>query len=107
MKTLTASSKITLATFKSFIKKNQGNLYCEGKKGYDGNDLWNHTSIGWKKAEIDPLNLIETLENYGVTLISDTAQYYKPDYFKLFETETYFGIQIINCLTGGKVAIKK
>lgn len=107
MATLTADKKITLATFKSFIKANQGNLFCEGKKGYDGNDLWDYTSTGWKKAEINPAKLVDSLEDFGVTLISDTARSDKPDYFKFFENETYIGIQIINCLTGGKVAIKK
>jgi phosphoserine aminotransferase len=107
MQTLTATSKITLATFKSFIKANQGNLYCEGKKGFDGHDYWDHTSIGWKKAEINPAQLIASLENYGVTLIHEKSAGYKADYFRFFENETYYGIQIINCLTGGKVAIKK
>jgi hypothetical protein len=107
MATLTPTKKITLATFKAFVKANQANLYCEGKKGYDGHDLWDYTSTGWKKATIDINKLVSTLEDFGVTLISATAMSHKPDCFRYFENEEFIGIQITNCLTGGKVAIKK
>lgn len=102
MATLTATTKITKTTLKSFIKANQGKLFVR----FDGEFSGNHDGINFVKndfnpASIDPKDLVNSLKNTGI-ILSEYENVFIP-----FENEEFVGIRIDNHLSNGVVAIKK
>lgn len=99
MKQLRATRKITLATLKSFAKRNAENLYVKCLSDFDGmtDCVQSIPDAKWRKTPID--------KAYGherVWLVG-----HRRDYFNLYEDETYIGIEAYNCCGTGILATKK
>jgi hypothetical protein len=96
-------AKITAATFKSFIRKNRAQLYIKVRGSFDGMTDGIEFS---RNAEFRPAVDGEyTNENNlgiaGVWLVKGSR-----DYFKAFEGEGFYGIEVSNCCGYFTVAIK-
>jgi hypothetical protein len=92
----TMTKKITLATFKAFIKKNKDNLFILNETDFDGmTDCVTDCKGTPRKAEFkDPANeyaLPNTLGIKGVWLVLDSRDYFKP-----YEDEVFKGIEVSN-----------
>jgi len=104
MKTLKETKKITLATLKSFAKRNENNLYVMEKSRFSGMS-----------------DMVEQTENpeFIKTEITDNTRYYATgiqgvytvgssrDYFNYFENKNYIGIKVYNCCGSCVLAAKK
>jgi hypothetical protein len=77
--------RITKATYKSFIKKNQNNLYFRSLSNFDGMvDCVMPTKTEWKKVE----NWEDLLNNKIGWLVGSSRDYFTP-----IEN----GIEVYNC----------
>lgn len=105
MKNLKAKKKITLATLKAFAKRNQDNLFVKKESSFSGmNDMVNNLpDPQWEKTSID----LEKTNYYrtGIQGIYIVGQ--SNDYFKIYEDETYFGIEVYNCCGSSILATEK
>ena len=110
MEKLKNTPKITIATLKSFAKRNQENIYYKITSDFDGmTDCVQAVNSRWKK----------TTCNVIIMKANDPAKYYKTgifgiytvggsrNYFSLYEDTEYFGIRIYNCCGSSILAIKK
>lgn len=101
---MNTQKKITKATFKSFIKKHQGNLYIRNRASFDGMC----DGLEWNKgAHFKPVQHDERFEEHtlgikGVWLVGSSR-----DYFKAYEDESFTGIEVSNCCGYFEVGIKK
>lgn len=120
--------KITKATFKSFIKKNEGNLFIQTKSYFDGSidgtefikkedrkfivlnkktlseiDYVMASSRGTSREELENcvFNSINTLGYEGIWLVTDG------DGFSHYEDENFVGISVYNCCRSFIIAIPK
>lgn len=94
-------SKITKATFKSFIAKNRENLHIKVKSSFDGMvDCVTDTGNGWTKAEPTSDNQQYTLGIGGLWLVGQSR-----DYFEAFDQEGFTGIRYYNCCGSGVLAV--
>lgn len=97
-------SKITKATFKSFIKKNEGKLFVQFESRFDGmSDMVEyHREIKFEPAEktTDCLS-----HNFGINGLWIVGQ--SRDYFTHFEDAEYIGIHYYNCCGSATIAIRK
>jgi len=104
--------KITLATIKSFIKKNQakpgetGPLYIKVKSRFDGMvDMVTETKEDFKKLQwMDDANRINkyNLGFQGIWLVGQSRDYFTP-----YEDEQLKGYEVYNCCGTFILAIKK
>ena len=81
------NKKITMATLKSFIRKND-NLFVEVKYDFDG------MTDGIRNKEnrsLKPVTKEKAIGFEGVYCVGDR------DYFEYKENETHFGIEVYNC----------
>jgi len=105
MKSLLDAKKITLATLKSFAKRNQENIFTKELSSFDGmtDGVEYNPNANWSKTEINPEK-----SNYyktgiqGVYTVGSSR-----DYFSLYEDEKFTGIRIYNCCGTSILAIKK
>ena len=98
------TKKNTRATFKSFIRKNAGNLHINVKSDFDGMvDCVMPSHRGFRVAQEDTREYMQ--ENnvgiLGVWLVGGR------DWFKGYEDDTYKGIEVSNCCGNFIVAIRK
>lgn len=96
--------KATKATFKSFIKKNAGNIYILVKSSFDGM-VDGCSSTGQRnfvKAETTERNIENTVGINGVWLVGSSRDYFTP-----FENESFVGFEVMNCCGYFKVAVPK
>lgn len=97
-------TKITLATIKSFIKKNINNLYIQNLSDFDstidGISACNNKSF--KKT-------IETLDHTQHSLGIKDAWFVlgSRDYFQNYEDKEFIGFDVSNCCGHFVLAIKK
>ena len=104
MKTLTSTKKITLASLKSFSKRNVGNLYSKEKSSFNGmTDCVESTKGKWTKSEI--LTVSDNYYKSGIKGIYTVGS--SRDYFRIYEDAEYFGIEVYNCCGTTILAIKK
>jgi len=100
------TKKITLATLKSFVRKNRENLYVLETSRFSGmSDMVEyHDTPQWHPAQDDTRNccLENSLGVLGVWCVRGSR-----DYFKHFENENFIGINVYNCCGSFTVAIKK
>jgi hypothetical protein len=103
------NGKITLATFKKFIKQNYTDLLINVKSSFDGStDCVERLHDGFKKATTDKTVSKNTsyhdatLGINGVWLVRGSR-----DFFNSFENETLKGIEVSNCCGTFIVAITK
>ena len=105
MKNLLKAKKITLATLKSFAKRNQENIFTKELSSFDGmtDGVEYNQDANWSKTEINPEK-----SNYyktgiqGVYTVGGSR-----NYFSLYEDEKFTGIRIYNCCGTSILAIKK
>lgn len=96
--------KITRATVKSFIKKNQGSLYINVKGQFDGmTDGIESRNAGFVKATVDPdyRCQINTLGIAGLWLVGGDDRY------SAYDDSVFEGIAYYNCCGNGVLAIQK
>lgn len=100
---MTTTKKITLATVKSFIKKNEGNLFVKEESSFCGmSDMVEFD----KNAEFKPStktesNLSCTLGIQGLWVVGSWNSY------TAFENEQFIGFEIYNCCATSLIAAKK
>lgn len=89
------NTKITRATFKSFIKKNRNNLWVKKKRYFNGMidcvDNIKDPMFQPSKNDNDSLNE-HTLGIEGVWLVRGSRDYFSP-----YEDKFYKGISVVNC----------
>lgn len=93
-------AKITKATFKSFIRKNAGNLHVKVRSRFDGmTDCIQPIKDGYTPAEPDrfPEN---TLGIKGVWLVGNSRDYFEP-----IEEHGFKGFKVVNCCGSFVVAV--
>lgn len=96
--------KITLASVKSFVKKNANKLYIDVRSSFSGyTDGIESVNSGFTLAEIKP-NV-----NYNYNLGIDGAWFVgsSRDYFQAWENETMAGIKVYNSCGSFILATKK
>ncbi len=97
------AKKITLATVKSFVKKNSENLYINLKRDFDAMiDGSRQLNGGFEPAQKTEKNLANTLGLVKAWVVGDSR-----DYFQHFENEEFTGIQVSNCCSTFILAVKK
>jgi len=85
--------KITLATVKSFIRKNEGNLLINVKSSFDGmTDCCEPVSGGFQKAEKDHDCADHSLGIQGAWFVKSSRDYFKP-----YSDNEFQGIEVSNC----------
>jgi hypothetical protein len=97
------TKKITLATVKSFIKKNNGQLFINVKSEFDGMvDGCVSKFDGFVKAEQETKMIDATLGIKDAWFVRDSNDYFKP-----YETENLKGIEVMNSCSHFILAIVK
>ena len=96
------TKKITLATFKSFVKKNRENLLVRVSSDFDG---MQDCVVANRDAKFKPAqscgNEDNTLGIQGVWLVKGSR-----DYITELDTMGYKGFRVSNCCGSFSVAIK-
>ena len=99
------TKKITRATLKSFIKKNQDNLFVLTEMDFDGmTDCVSNVKDTPRKVEVSEINF-DNQNNFsikGLWLVGDSR-----DWFQAFSDELFDGIEISNCCGRYKIATMK
>lgn len=103
-KNYTKQKKITLATIKSFIRKNEGNIFIFEKSTFDGMvdcvmPTGNKEFVLAKKTDS---NIQYTLGIEHAWFIGRGA-----DMYRLYEDSQYIGYNIYNCCGEFNLVIKK
>lgn len=103
METTTSKStetqkKITLATLKSFIRKNADSLFCKTRSRFDGMT----DSIEQVEDFFAEVSAEKAIGLQGVYIVGSSR-----DRFRHFENESFIGIEVSNCCGRGILAIKK
>ena len=97
------SKKITRATFKSFVKRNEGKLFIRNKTTFDAM-IDGVSSCGDQSfAPVENEEIISpyTLGIMGVWLVGQSR-----DYFTSFKQGEFEGIEVSNCCGNFIIAIK-
>jgi len=94
--------KITKTTFKSLVKKNEGNLYIWNLSHFDGTvDGRVSCKSTWRKVEPTTLHKDNTLGINGVWLVNGSRDYFTP-----YNENGFTGIEVSNCCGHFVVATK-
>lgn len=97
------TKKITKATFKSFIKKANENLFIKVKtEFYSLEDGAIDIKGTFEKAVKIDHNISNTFGYAGIWLVGGGN-----DYFTHYEDDKYIGIEYLNCCGNGIIAIEK
>lgn len=106
MSTITATKRVTMATIKAFIRKNQGQLQIRNKSHFDGmTDCVEECKSPAFRAVQPPDNashLAHTLGIRGAWFVGQSR-----DYFTRFENQYYFGYEISNSCGSFVLAVPK
>jgi len=87
------TKKITLATIKSFIRKNEDKLFINVKSSFDGMiDGCAYYNDGFKKANKTNENLRNTAGVNGAWFVNGSRDYFTP-----YNENGYTGYSISNC----------
>jgi hypothetical protein len=99
-------SKITKATFKSFIKKNAEKLYCKRMSVFDGRvDTIMPIEEDFERPDRNKWAIACEKNTLGIRQIWLVG--FSRDYFKPYEDDQYIGIEWSNVCGNGVVAIRK
>ena len=102
MTTSAQTQKITLATLKSFAKKNQDKLFTKEKSSFNGmTDCVESTSGTWSKTSIGNTGYYRT-GIQGVYTVGSSR-----DWFTHYEDSEFIGIEVSNCCGNSILAIRK
>ncbi len=98
------TKKITLATFKSFVKKNQGKLFIKKRSSFDGMTDCVEPIQGARFNPITPTDSqpSRTLGIRGVWLVGSSR-----NLFEAYEDDRFIGIDVYNCCGTFIIAIEK
>lgn len=98
------TKKITMATMKSFIRKNTGKgLFLNVKSSFDGmQDCCESRNYGFLRAMREENHISNTLGMHGMWLVGGSR-----DYFNKYEDSRFIGIEYSNSCGRGIVAIEK
>jgi hypothetical protein len=103
-KNLTKQKKITLATIKSFIRKNEGNIFIYAKSTFDGMvDCVMPTG----NKEFVPAKKTDSHIQYTFGIEDAWFVGRSADMFRPYEDSKYIGYNIYNCCGEFNLAIKK
>ena len=103
MKKLIETKKITLATVKSFIKRNEGNLYVKVCSRFSGmTDM-----VEDVKDDFEPAQKTESNNNYNLGFDGIWCVGSSRDRFTLYRDKDYVGVNIYNCTGKCIIAAKK
>lgn len=95
--------KITRASLKSFIKKNEKNLFVMSLSSFDGMvDCVMPTDDTMRKVESVNFDDEHSFGLRGLWLVG-----HSDDYFEAWEGERYVGIKIYNCCGSSIIATTK
>lgn len=101
---LRAKSKITIATLKSFAKKNAGNLYAKEVSSFDGmTDCVERNP----NAIFNPTEMNEDTGYYKTGIQGVYTVGCSRDYFDIYEDNDFFGIKVYNSCGTSILASKK
>jgi len=96
------TKKITLATLKSFAKRNEGNIFFKVKSDFDGmTDCVQSVKMDWRKTSIKEPGYYRT----GIEGVYTVGR--SRDYFNIYEDDEYFGIRVYNSCGSSILATKK
>ena len=99
----TATKKITLATFKKFLRDNHGNLFFMPESSFDGmTDSVEFTKSAPRKVTYTPEYSQYTLGISGVWLVGSSRDYFQP-----FEDQLFKGISVSNSCGSFSIGIMK
>lgn len=103
MQKLKETKKITLATLKSFAKRNSGKLFAKECSSFDGMTDCVEYNRGSRFVEtkIDKPGYYRTGIN-GIYTVGSSR-----DYLNLYEDSEYIGIEVYNCCGRSILAVKK
>ena len=104
MEKLKNTKKITLATLKSFAKRNEKNIYSNLVSSFSGmtDMVEDNDKPQWNKSEVaEPTGYCKT----GISGIYTVGQ--SRDYFEIYEDSQYFGIEVYNSCGTTILAVKK
>lgn len=91
-------AKVTMATIKSFIRKNGDNLFVKIKTSFDGmTDGIEEVNSDWKSVKQE-----DAIGFNGVYCVGHSR-----DCIREFETDTHKGFAVSNCCGSGIIAIEK
>jgi len=97
--------KITLATIKSFIRKNKSNLFLNVKSSFDGmTDCIEFRNYGFnpiKNTEWAQNNHKHTMGIQGAWFVGQSR-----DYFSEYSKNGFFGYEVSNCCGSFVLAVK-
>lgn len=99
------TKKITLATLKSFVRKNSDKLHINLRSKFDGmTDSVQQVGNQFCPVTINPedVNASHTLGIPGAWIVGSSRDWFKP-----YEDETFTGIDVSNSCGNFIVAIKK
>jgi len=104
MNTTTETKKITLATIKSFIKKNSETLFVKIESAFDGmvDGVEFDKNAQFKLATKTDSHVSCTLGVEGVWVVGGSR-----NYFKVYEDDKFLGYEIYNCCGSSLIAVKK
>jgi hypothetical protein len=96
--------KITMATVKSFVRKNASKgIFVNVKSSFDGmTDVVREERNGFSVASKDDSCAENTLGLCGVWLVGSSR-----DMFSAYEDDKFIGIEYYNCCGNGVIAIAK
>lgn len=101
-KKLRATKKITLSTLKAFAKRNENNIFTRTDSRFDGmSDMVENVKGEWKKSSLIESRYYQSGID-GVYTVGGSR-----DYFKIYEDDNYFGINVYNSCGDSTLAIKK
>lgn len=97
------TKKITLATIKAFIRKNESKIYIKVKSSFSGyTDCVEYIEDSFKLAVKDEnINLKYTLGIPGAWFVGQSR-----DYFEVYEDKNYIGFKVYNACGSFIIAIK-
>lgn len=100
------TKKITLATVKSFVKKNLNNLYIRNDSDFDGMQdcVVSCSDSSFRKVQVDSDNFYNksTLGIKGAWFVGSSR-----DYLDAYENDEFTGIEVYNSCGSFVLAIKK
>jgi len=96
-------AKITLATLKSFVKKNSGKLFINVTSKFDSmTDCAQAAHDGFHEVVATESHIEHTMGVQGAWIVKGSR-----DYLSAFENETFVGIRVSNCCGSFTIATKK
>ena len=103
MQKLKNTKKITLATVKSFAKRNSTKLYIKSNSSFDGMvDCVTSINSTFKLTEVTTEKGYFKTGIQGFYTVGSGG-----DYFTIYETEKFIGISVQNSCGSDTIAIKK